>query len=123
MSEIGENLALVNEINHNNALLDSRLVGIELRDRNGVITATLEFEPRKTAYENNLILCFSDVKAFDFYYCEGMIFYYLERYKLFVNKKMQVYFSMDPYDESSVESDEDRGVIVALRVSGRLSSS
>jgi hypothetical protein len=119
MKCIAKNSLLIQELKDKNALLDAKIMSIHCFSKaSSLVMLQLDLEPRKGSYKGNIRLEFYDVKEFSFYYDHADVFYYLERYKLFLTSDNDYYCSIDPYNEIDEPSKEDRGIIRAKKISG-----
>jgi hypothetical protein len=125
MHVLDEGKSLLEKLEANSALLDARLIGLNLfEDPNGgrgdEPTLHLDFYPRKGTFENKLRLVLKGVKEFNFYYDNRITFFYIVKYKLFQLPNGDFYVSLDPFDEGKTVCEDDCGVIRATNISGVL---
>jgi hypothetical protein len=120
MQLIGFGVILIEEFYHNNALLDARVHRINMFEDSSDVVVQLEMTPRAGSYPSKLLLELRKVREFYFYYEQPLIFFDVERYKLFQTEDGEFYLSIDPFDEDRAISKEDNGVIRAEAISGFL---
>jgi len=120
MKNIGVGSSLINELGQNNALLDGRVLSINLYANNSSVTLQLDIQPRAGSLSGILRLVFQNVKEFYFNYEDEVTFFYIQRYKLFQKKEGDYYLCIDPFDETQIVSENDNGVVLAENISGIL---
>lgn len=111
---------LVSMLNDNNLLLDAKLTSLCIKEVDNEICVLLSFIPLSEKNKNEINIIFKQVFKFDFFYENDMIFYNIERVKLFKTKDQKYYLSIDPYDESNEAHEDDRGVFISSRIEGSL---
>ncbi len=111
--------SLIDAINERNALLDGKLLRVSLADNNGVMIAELRVASRTSSEVETIVIRFSDVRRFDFYYDDSNYCYLIERYKAF-RLEEGFYMSLDPYDETNEVHCEDRGIVLSTEIEGEL---
>jgi hypothetical protein len=120
MKNIGSGMNLIEDLYHNNALLDARIHRINMFEDSSDVVVQLEMTPREGSFPTKLLLELRKVKEYYFCYEQPTIFYDVERYKLFQTEEGDFYLSIDPFDEDKSISKEDNGVIRAEAISGFL---
>lgn len=120
MEKIGVGSSLIHELDQNNALLDGRVLSINLYADNSSVTLQLDIQPRAGSLSGMLRLVFENIKEFYFNYEDKVTFFNIKRYKLFQIKEGDYYLSIDPFDEAHTVSENDNGVIRAGKISGIL---
>jgi len=111
-----KSLEAIDKLRADSLLLDASLLELKIFVRKYVVSCELIIKPRPAIKMSQFILRIEGVNHFDFYYDEANQFYLIDRYKIIPTKDGGVYLSLDPYDESEVESKKDCGVIVGKEV-------
>ena len=118
MKTIGEGEQLIKSLSGHNSLLDTKVKRISIFEEEDLLIGELEFAMRPLSKYRNVVLKFTDVKEYSFYYNDNHVFYNVERFKFFRMENGSYYLSLDPYEEEQVPSDQDQDIVVAKNVVG-----
>ncbi len=118
MKAIGSGEQLLKSLVKQNSLLDAEVKRISIFEEGSLLSIELEFAMRPSSVYRRIVLKFTEVKEYSFYYQQNYIFYNVERYKFFRMENGLYYLSLDPYDEAALPSEEDQDIVVAREVFG-----
>lgn len=117
MELLSRNSHLLNALHGNLEIRDSQILGINIYEINGVVFIEVRIELLREKVNKRLLLKFSNVTLYAFFWKGSSYFYYIERYKFFENAG-KYYISFDPVDEEDAVSDEDNDFLLADSVEG-----
>lgn len=106
-------------VSENYNILSSNIYKILLSKNRDSLAIEVFFKLLYSKGGENLMLRFSGVEEFSFYYNSQYIFYNVESYKFF-KKNNKIYVSFDPSDEDESMSSNDQDFITSECVEGFL---
>ena len=111
---------MVNIVFRDFTLLSSNLYkfDVENNDTEGLMIR-LHFRLLYSGVNNTVMLRFSGIREYSFYYHHRGNFYNVERYKL-LKMKDGFYISLDPFDETGIVSPQDQDFILCEKIEGFL---
>lgn len=118
MKIIDKDEQLVKHLSGRNSLIDAKVKRISIFEEDVILMGEVQFEMRPSSEYRNLVLKFTDVREYAFYYNQNYSFADVERYKFFRMDNGSYYLSLDPYEETGVPSDRDQDLVVAKSVTG-----
>ena len=96
----------------NLSLISSQMKKISIYSKDDLVCIDLEIELMYKKGKNQILLRFTGVVEYSFYYLSGNIFYNVERCKFFKSEDL-FYISFDPVDETELIAGEDQDYIKA----------
>lgn len=120
MTELGKDAGLVRVLNERGAIRDARMVRFSVYEKQYSVNAEVELAPQGGQSADHVLLVFSEVREYGFYYNAKQIFYNVENFKFSYSNSSGAYLSLDPDESKSAPSQNDQDFIAAKSVAGYL---
>lgn len=117
MIYIGKDQQLLDFLTGDFTLISSIIKEIRILKKNEQLIAEIRLKLMYSRSEKELLLIFSDISEYSFYYTENNIFYNVERVKFFMLER-GVYISFDPFEEGETIADDDQDFVKSKAVEG-----